>query len=240
MPLCEVRLNAGPWVPTTAGIDAVGGDVVYIRLAASSAVTTWYLQPIGTDELSATPVLTGVNPITFLAATPSTIPSFTLPAGTGRAYLFQSTVTGSGGPLVTTFAVYVLTALGDRVGAVGESREGSQDFGWITKVNPLIRNPGAPTPTVITQAGYPTPFRITSTDRRVHVGVTTTAYQVNLPSAPVAGRPISIKDKAQTASIRHITINGNGKLIDGAPDLVMTRDGQNVDLIYDGAEWAII
>jgi hypothetical protein len=52
-------------------------------------------------------------------------------------------VTGVGGPLETTFGLYTLTTFGTRVGFVTETREGSVDFGWATKVNPLIRSGGS-------------------------------------------------------------------------------------------------
>jgi hypothetical protein len=94
--------------------------------------------------------------------------------------------------------------------------------------------------TTITQAANPTPYKVRGRDNRVHVGTTSTAYQVDLPPFPAAGRKISVKDKARTAAARNITINGNGKNIDGAATLVMNVNGQSVHLVYDGAEWAII
>lgn len=143
-PLCQVRINAGLWVTTLDGVNVTAADAIEIRLVDSSAVTAWYLQVIGVDETSTAPTLASVNPSTYLVTNPATVPTFTVAAGTGRAFLLQSTVTGAGGPIVTTFGLYVLTAEGRRVGAVGEAREGSQNFGWVTKVNPLIRDGGPP------------------------------------------------------------------------------------------------
>ena len=139
-PICVVRDGAeGPYVPTTNGADVSPGDTIYIKLVDFSAVVEWYLEVTGTDELSSSPSLTGVNPITHLVSTPSTEVSFTYPSGKGRAVLFQSTVTGTGGPLVTTFGVFSLTDLNRRVGAVGEMHEGNAAAGWATKTNPLLR-----------------------------------------------------------------------------------------------------
>lgn len=141
-PICQVRINAGSWVATTGGVDVPAAATVDVRLASTTDVTDWYLEITGTDETSTPPVLASVNPLTHKVLTPGTIVSFTMPGGSGKAFLFASTVDGIGGPLATTFALYILTPQLRRVGAAGESREGNQNFGWITKVNPLIRYPG--------------------------------------------------------------------------------------------------
>lgn len=139
-PLCLVQDGIGPFVPTTNGVDVSPSGTISIKLLDSSLVTDWFLEVIGTDELSTTPVLTGVNPMTHQVATPATVVTFTYPAGTGSAVGFKSTVTGIGGPLEVTFGTYSLTAFLTRVGFVTETREGSIDSGWATKLNPLIRN----------------------------------------------------------------------------------------------------
>lgn len=95
-------------------------------------------------------------------------------------------------------------------------------------------------PTVITQAGFSSPYTVLSTDSRVHVSTTTTAYQVNLPASPATGRTVSVKDKARTAATRNITVSGNGHNIDGSATVVINVNGTNLDFIYDGTEWAII
>jgi hypothetical protein len=124
-------------------VDLTPNNTISIKLLDPSSVVEWYLEVIGTDELSTTPVLTDVNPVTHLVLTPSTIVTFTYPNDTGRAVGFKSTVTGTGGPLEVSFGTYSLTALfSTRVGFVTETREGDVDFGWATKVNPLIRSGG--------------------------------------------------------------------------------------------------
>ena len=138
-PLCQVQVNSSPYVATPNGVDANPGDTIGIALVGTASVAQWYLQVIGTDELSATPTLSNVNPSTYQVSSPSSVVNFVLPSGAGQSYLIQSTVTGPGGPLVTTFSIFVLTANGDRVGSVGETREGSTAYGWTTKLNPILR-----------------------------------------------------------------------------------------------------
>lgn len=74
------------------------------------------------------------------------IATYTSPAP-GTALIFKSVINGgvdNNGvvqPSYTTkFGVYTLATSGLRVGAVGETNEGSVAFGWATKINPLARN----------------------------------------------------------------------------------------------------
>lgn len=141
-PVCLARNGVGPYLPTTAGVDVTPSATISVRLTDSTGVVAWYLEVVGTDELSTTPTLTDVNNITHLVTTPSTVVTFPFPPTTGRAVGFKSTVTGVGGPIEVTFGVYSVTAFSTRVGFVTETREGDVDFGWATKVNPLIRAGG--------------------------------------------------------------------------------------------------
>lgn len=141
-PICLVRDGGGPFVSTTGGVDVTPGALIGIKLDSTTDVVNWYLEVVGTDELSTVPVLAGVNPVTHQVTTPSTVVTFTFPAVQGRAIGFKSTVTGTGGPIQTTFGTYTLTAFTTRVGFVTETREGDVDFGWAVKLNPLIRSGG--------------------------------------------------------------------------------------------------
>ena len=137
-PLCLVQDGAGPFTGTTNGVNVTAGNTISIKLNNPATVGQWFLQVTGTDETSTPPVLTGVGP-GDLVTSPGTTVTFPMVAGAGRAFLLQSTTTGPGGPLTTTFVIYVLTVHGFRVGATGEQREGSTNFGWATITNPLIR-----------------------------------------------------------------------------------------------------
>lgn len=142
-PTCQVRDGAGSFVATTDGVNVTPGNTITVRLADTTDVVDWFLVVLGTDETTTTPALTGVNPSTNKVTTPGTLATFPMPSGAGRAVLIESTVTGPGGPQVTTLAVFTLTTHGYRIGATGEQREGSTGYGWATKLNPLIRS-GAP------------------------------------------------------------------------------------------------
>jgi hypothetical protein len=141
-PLCLVKDGVGPFVPTTGGVDVTPSNTISVKLSNSFGVVDWFLEVIGVDETSTAPVLTNVNPLSHLVLTPSTTVTFTFPVTTGSAIGFKSTVTGVGGPLEVTFGTYSLTAFATRVGFVTETREGDVNFGWATKLNPLIRGVG--------------------------------------------------------------------------------------------------
>jgi hypothetical protein len=137
-----VKNGVGPFVPTTNGVDVTPGNTISIKLLDPTSVVDWFLEVVGTDELSIVPTLTDVNPFTHKVLTPATVVTFVYPAATGRAIGFKSTVTGTGGPLEVLFGTYSLTAFSTRVGFVTETREGDTGYGWATKLNPLIRSGG--------------------------------------------------------------------------------------------------
>lgn len=142
-PDCLVQDGAGPFVPTTNGVNLSLGSTVSVKLTNPTGVAQWFLEVIGTDELSSAPALTNVNPVSHEVLSPGATVTFTGPTLRGRALLFRSTVTDGFTPVSTTFAVYTLTDQGTRVAAAGETLEGNQTFGWSTVVNPLVRT-GAP------------------------------------------------------------------------------------------------
>lgn len=142
-PFCLVRDGASAFVPTTNGVNGTPGNTITIKLADSTGVVDWYLEVTGFDELSSAPALASVNPVTHKVLSPAALPSFSLPAANGRAFLLTSTVVDGSGPSSASFAVYTLTDQGLRVAAAGETVEGNTLFGWATVVNPLVRS-GAP------------------------------------------------------------------------------------------------
>jgi hypothetical protein len=144
-PIVEVKDGAGSYVDTPGGINVAPGNTISIRLKSTTDVSQWTLQIFGVDEVTATaPALTGVNGSTHVVSTPATVVTFTMPAGVGvgRALAFRSSVNGGGTGRTTTFGIYTLTSLSNRVGAVGERFEANATFGWAATVNKVIRAGG--------------------------------------------------------------------------------------------------
>ena len=139
---CLVSHDGGSYLSTVDGVDVPPGSTVSIKLDDTTGVSGWYLRVKGTDELTSAPALSNVDPDTNHVTSPSTVVTFTAPSDSGHALLFESTVTGTGGPLTVTFGIYIPTNSGTRVGATGERREGSAEYGWVTKLNPILRSGG--------------------------------------------------------------------------------------------------
>ncbi len=136
-PTCTVNATA-----TTNGVDVTASSTVTIALVDTAGVKQWNLSCINTDETNVAATVTAGLTINLVNKTAT----FTAPAA-GSALIFQSKVNngrnadGTPNPtLTTTFGVYVLTATSLRVGAFGEKTEGSATFGWVVKVNNMIRN----------------------------------------------------------------------------------------------------
>ena len=130
--------------PQANGINVTPNSTVTIALASTVGVNQWSLTILGTDELI------GSNPVIHYGANFSA--TFTAPNYQGSAIVLQSAINrqrDSSGSFradwATTAGVYTLTADGYRVGARGETLEGSSTFGWATKINPFLR--GGITPT---------------------------------------------------------------------------------------------
>lgn len=143
-PICEVKVGAGAYGPTTYGIDSPSSTVVVIRLVSQADVRTWECSCITTDDLSNSATINAGLVIDALAKTAT----FTTPLGLGRVYRFRSRINGGVDPngiatpsYSTTFAIYVLTSGGVRCIAVDETTEGDPIFGWVAPLNELLRNP---------------------------------------------------------------------------------------------------
>lgn len=67
-----------------------------------------------------------------------------------------------------------------------------------------------------------------------------TAKTINLPANPTANNYVVIKDKKGDAATNNITIQGNGKLIDGVSSILINGNNQAYTLKYDGAAWNLI
>ena len=67
-----------------------------------------------------------------------------------------------------------------------------------------------------------------------------TAKTINLPANPTANNYVVIKDKKGDAATNNITIQGNGKLIDGVASILINGNNQAYTLKYDGAAWNLI
>lgn len=127
---------------TTNGVNVSASSTVTVALLDPAGCASWTLQCIGTDELNSADAINATISINQAAKTAT----FTAPLA-GSALIFASTVNGgvssqtglADASLTTLAGVYVLTSDGYRVGAQNETTEGDSNFGWVSKVNRMIR-----------------------------------------------------------------------------------------------------
>ncbi|MRG98199.1 hypothetical protein [Polyangium spumosum] len=141
-PICTVDGNS-----TVDGVDVSAGATVTIQLADLAGVTTWSISCANTDDLHDAATINASLLIDHVTKTAT----FVAPADSdGCALIFRSIVNNQrdvNGRYVeewaTTFGIYVLTgATGQRVLAFDETTEGDADYGWVSKINEVIRTSG--------------------------------------------------------------------------------------------------
>lgn len=140
-PLCTVADAAGAPVAQANGVNVTAGHVITVALASSAGCNVWELTCVGTDDQHSIATINAgltVNQATKTA-------TFTAPSE-ACAIRFQSRVNrgldanfSPSALLTTTFGVYVPLAAGARLGALGETTEGSTAFGWTSNVNNALR-----------------------------------------------------------------------------------------------------
>lgn len=80
-----------------------------------------------------------------------------------------------------------------------------------------------------------TPYTISSTEDHIDMDATAGAKIVKLPASPVTGREVSV---AKTdAGGNAVTVNGNGKNINGAGTSVLSAQYDSEVYLYTGTEW---
>jgi hypothetical protein len=78
---------------------------------------------------------------------------------------------------------------------------------------------------------------LTASDSVILIDSTASPVTVYLYGTPTSGRQIIIKDAAGFANTNNITINGNGKSIDGVSSIVMQINYSSTTLLYNGTKW---
>lgn len=68
----------------------------------------------------------------------------------------------------------------------------------------------------------------------------TSATTVTLPVSPDTGKIVVIKDGNGNAETYNITIQGNGRMIDGVPSKIINTNYASLTLVYNGTSWNII
>jgi hypothetical protein len=75
-----------------------------------------------------------------------------------------------------------------------------------------------------------------------YIGCNGTGIILTLPPGVgvVAGKSYFIKDESGLAATNHITVNGNGNLIDGNSSLTIVVNYLSLGILWTGTKWSII
>jgi hypothetical protein len=92
------------------------------------------------------------------------------------------------------------------------------------------------------QGAYVTDPSYTMSASTSFVGVSgsTTGVTVYLPASPVIYRQYIVSDIAGNAFMDNITVDGNGKLIQGSSTAVINTDYGSVTFVYNGFNWSVV
>lgn len=94
------------------------------------------------------------------------------------------------------------------------------------------------TETIVTVAGT---YIVQPSDYVITINKTVPEItSVTLPASPAASRSLIVKDGAGNAASYNITLDGNGKNIDGQATQILNVDYEALEIIYNGTEWNII
>jgi len=91
------------------------------------------------------------------------------------------------------------------------------------------------TPNIATKTGA---YTVTSSDYTLLANSSTAGFTITLPATPNSGEILNVKKVDSSANT--VTINGNGKTIDGLSTLTINTQNQSYTLQYDGTGWYIL
>ena len=83
-------------------------------------------------------------------------------------------------------------------------------------------------------------YNVLTTDRLIKADTNAAAgaFALTFPANPAARQIVEVLDTTGAAATKNVTINRNGKLIDGAAaNAVINTNGGSKRLFYDGAGW---
>lgn len=82
-----------------------------------------------------------------------------------------------------------------------------------------------------------TTYQVLSTDQIIYVDSSGGAFTITLESAPTTNRQFTIIDSTGSCGANTVTINGNGKNIQGNSTGLLSSDYQAWNLVYNGTQW---
>lgn len=237
-----VLINSTPQIN---GVNVAAGSTVTVALASSAGVYAWDLVCVGTDELTSPAAING----TIVINHSNNTATFTAPNYAGAAVILKSIVNNgtdiNGVPLPqysSTSGVFVLSSTFNRVGAQNETVEGDSIYGWISKLNPFIREVGSLSGAIV--VGFTgtnaTVYNMTTTDFIIGAQKPNQTVTVNLLAAPATNQWVIVADVAGTGATHNRIIDGNGNNINGSPTYTISTNYGVAGLVFVDSQWIVL
>jgi len=127
-----------------------------------------------------------------------------------------------------------------RTGTTAHGIEYAADYSANYSNRSLVDKGYVDNATTLTGA-YVTGSTYTMTSDQSFIGVSgTSGSLVYLPASPVIYKQYIVADIAGNAFMDNITVNGNGKLIQGASTAVVNTDYGSLTFVYNGFNWSVV
>lgn len=103
-----------------------------------------------------------------------------------------------------------------------------------------IVNPTTLVPYVQQAVTHTTSGLVMSDNWQANCHTLTGTITVKAPPNPQDAQCFSVADVDADAGANHITVNGNGKNIDGSATATISTNSARQDYVYDGAQWRAV
>ena len=80
-------------------------------------------------------------------------------------------------------------------------------------------------------------YTATNLDNLIYLDSSGGAFTITLPASPITNKVITLIDKSGNLATYNVTVNGNGKNINGSSTLVLSDNYDAINLIYNGTQW---
>lgn len=213
---------------------------IYFQYTDTANAGQWTLNCTNTS------VTTTVNTATAVTTNFVTLTIVVNAGGTSVSFYVDNTLVGSA--ITTNIPTVSLTPMVMAIRTAGTVPVTNIDLYYINldlttpRPGPTFSQAVVGTGQLIEQyVATPISYQVLNTDAIIGVTSTAAARTITMPaSSLVTGQRWTIKDESGGAGTNNITINGNGKNIDGAATFVINTNYGAVDLYYSGLNFFVI
>lgn len=219
------------------------GTAVTVSNGNDAAVENWLFEVVDAPPTSAVPRGVIQN---------GTLPTYTFTPDVPGGYEFHLVVTDQFGNFAEDFRVFQVAEPSGRYITSFKATDLALNFtippatspnarGWAPLMEAYLRT----VDNLVTGALSAVPTRVTAISTSVGMGDYCIACNpagpitVTAPASPSLGRAFQVVDANGSSVTNNITINGNGKNINGSASFVISKAYAAYTLTYTGVEWSV-